>query len=211
MTDNGDDGSAGNLAQIRAAVRALCGKFPGEYWRQLDRERAYPGAFVKALTEAGYLAALIPEDYGGSGLDFDRGLHPFWRRSTPAAATAPPAMPRCTPWGRSCGTARRSEIARPSLDRARRAAAAGLRGDRADLWLRHAEPRHHGPARGRPLRHQRTEGVDLARRTFRSHAAHRPHHAARGRPRCTHGLSVFLIDMRAGRRHQHRGSIRSAP
>jgi acyl-CoA dehydrogenase len=68
MTDNGDDGSAGNLAQIRASVRALCSKFPGEYWRQLDRERAYPGAFVKALTEAGYLAALIPEDYGGSGL-----------------------------------------------------------------------------------------------------------------------------------------------
>jgi alkylation response protein AidB-like acyl-CoA dehydrogenase len=68
MTENGDDGSAGNLAQIRASVRALCSKFPGEYWRQLDRERAYPGEFVKALTEAGYLAALIPEDYGGSGL-----------------------------------------------------------------------------------------------------------------------------------------------
>jgi acyl-CoA dehydrogenase len=68
MTDDGTDGSAGNLAQIRASVRALCGKFPGEYWRQLDRERAYPGEFVKALTEAGFLAALIPEEYGGSGL-----------------------------------------------------------------------------------------------------------------------------------------------
>jgi acyl-CoA dehydrogenase len=55
-----DDG----LADIRAGVRALCAKFPGEYWRALDRERAYP----TALTEAGYLAALIPEDYGGSGL-----------------------------------------------------------------------------------------------------------------------------------------------
>src|ERR1700676_2318867 len=68
MTDDGADSSAGNLAQIRASVRALCGKFPGEYWRQLDRERAYPGEFVKALTEAGYRAALIPEEYGGSGL-----------------------------------------------------------------------------------------------------------------------------------------------
>jgi acyl-CoA dehydrogenase len=68
MTDNGDDGPAGNLAQIRASVRALCSKFPGEYWRRLDRERAYPEEFVKTLTEAGYLAALIPEDYGGSGL-----------------------------------------------------------------------------------------------------------------------------------------------
>jgi alkylation response protein AidB-like acyl-CoA dehydrogenase len=56
------------LAEIRRAVRALCAGFPGEYWRDLDRERAYPTAFVRALTEAGFLAALIPEDYGGSGL-----------------------------------------------------------------------------------------------------------------------------------------------
>ncbi len=56
------------FADIRAGVRALCAKFPGEYWRALDRERAYPTDFVKALTEAGYLAALIPEDFGGSGL-----------------------------------------------------------------------------------------------------------------------------------------------
>ena len=56
------------LAQIRESVRALCAKFPGEYWRALDRERAYPTEFVGALTEAGFLAALIPEEYGGSGL-----------------------------------------------------------------------------------------------------------------------------------------------
>jgi len=55
-------------ADIREGVRALCAKFPGDYWRALDRERAYPTAFVTALTEAGYLAALIPEEYGGSGL-----------------------------------------------------------------------------------------------------------------------------------------------
>jgi acyl-CoA dehydrogenase len=57
-----------NLAEIRASVRALCARFQGEYWRKLDRERAYPTEFVSALTEAGYLAALIPELYGGSGL-----------------------------------------------------------------------------------------------------------------------------------------------
>jgi hypothetical protein len=57
-----------DFADIRASVRALCAKFPGEYWRALDRERGYPTAFVKALTEAGYLAALIPEEFGGSGL-----------------------------------------------------------------------------------------------------------------------------------------------
>ena len=57
-----------DLAQIRESVRALCGKFPGEYWRALDRARAYPTEFVAALTKAGFLAALIPEEYGGSGL-----------------------------------------------------------------------------------------------------------------------------------------------
>jgi acyl-CoA dehydrogenase len=54
--------------QIRGEVRKLCAAYPGAYWRELDRERRYPAAFVKALTEAGYLAALIPEEYGGSGL-----------------------------------------------------------------------------------------------------------------------------------------------
>ncbi|HXD45567.1 MAG TPA: acyl-CoA dehydrogenase family protein [Pseudolabrys sp.] len=53
---------------IREGVRALCERFPGEYWRGLDRDRAYPTDFVRALTEAGYLAGLIPEEYGGSGL-----------------------------------------------------------------------------------------------------------------------------------------------
>ena len=53
---------------LRAAVRELCQAFPDSYWRELDQARAYPDAFVKALTDAGYLAALIPEEYGGAGL-----------------------------------------------------------------------------------------------------------------------------------------------
>ena len=60
-----------DLAEIRRAVRALCEEFPGEYWRAKDRERAYPGEFVEALTRAGFLAALIPEEFGGSGLKLD--------------------------------------------------------------------------------------------------------------------------------------------
>ena len=56
------------IEAIRQSVRALCAGFPGEYWREKDRERAYPTEFVRALTEAGFLAVLIPEDYGGSGL-----------------------------------------------------------------------------------------------------------------------------------------------
>jgi acyl-CoA dehydrogenase len=53
---------------IRVEIRKLCLGFPGDYWRALDRERKYPAAFVQALTDAGWLAALIPEEYGGSGL-----------------------------------------------------------------------------------------------------------------------------------------------
>jgi alkylation response protein AidB-like acyl-CoA dehydrogenase len=54
--------------EIREEVAKLCALFPGEYWRKLDTERGYPSAFVQALTESGYLAALIPEEYGGAGL-----------------------------------------------------------------------------------------------------------------------------------------------
>ena len=54
--------------ELREPVRALCARYPGEYWRAKDREREYPGEFVQALTDAGFLAALIPERYGGSGL-----------------------------------------------------------------------------------------------------------------------------------------------
>ena len=56
------------LEAIRDSVRALCQDFPGEYWRKLDEKREYPTSFVTAMTEAGFLAALIPEEYGGSGL-----------------------------------------------------------------------------------------------------------------------------------------------
>ena len=55
-------------ADIRDAIAKLCAQFPGEYWRKLDREMAYPSAFVDALTKAGYLSVLIPEEYDGAGL-----------------------------------------------------------------------------------------------------------------------------------------------
>ena len=54
--------------EIRDSVARLCAGFPGEYWRACDRDRAYPVEFVEALTRSGFLAALIPEEYGGSGL-----------------------------------------------------------------------------------------------------------------------------------------------
>ncbi len=63
-----DLNTATDHIEIRQEVAKLCAKFPGEYWRKLDAARAYPTEFVTALTEAGYLAALIPEEFGGAGL-----------------------------------------------------------------------------------------------------------------------------------------------
>jgi acyl-CoA dehydrogenase len=59
---------ASDISDIRKAVAALCARFPGEYWRALDRDRAYPTEFVRALTTGGFLGCLIPEEFGGSGL-----------------------------------------------------------------------------------------------------------------------------------------------
>ncbi len=56
------------LNAIREGVRALCAEFDAAYWRRIDEQRGFPEAFVKALTDAGWLSAMIPEEYGGSGL-----------------------------------------------------------------------------------------------------------------------------------------------
>ena len=64
MFDHGAD----DYQDIRDAVRALCAEFPDEYHRKIDEARGYPEEFVEALTRAGWMAALIPEEYGGSGL-----------------------------------------------------------------------------------------------------------------------------------------------
>lgn len=59
--------------EIRDAVRAICAKFSGSYSRDLERDGEYPDAFLQAMTEAGFLAALIPEEFGGSGLPLRAG------------------------------------------------------------------------------------------------------------------------------------------
>ena len=57
-----------DYADIRAGVRAICAKYPGEYWRKLEKNDEYADDFVNELSAAGYLGALIPEEYGGAGL-----------------------------------------------------------------------------------------------------------------------------------------------
>ena len=68
MTDHSE-----TIAQLRDTVKKVCDDYPGEYWRAKDRIREYPTEFVRALTEMGLLAALIPEEYGGSGLPHSVG------------------------------------------------------------------------------------------------------------------------------------------
>jgi acyl-CoA dehydrogenase len=81
--------------EIRSGIRALCTAFPDEYFRQLDAERGYPDEFVAALTKAGWLAALIPTEYGGSGLSLTR-RRSSWRRSTGPAPSRGPVTVKCT-------------------------------------------------------------------------------------------------------------------
>jgi len=71
MTDSFDP--TADYADIREGVAQVCAGFPGDYWRDLDRRRAYPEEFVTALGRAGYLAAMIPEEFGGSGLNLTAG------------------------------------------------------------------------------------------------------------------------------------------
>jgi alkylation response protein AidB-like acyl-CoA dehydrogenase len=78
---------------IRDGVKKVCEGFPNAYWVELERAGAYPAEFVAALTQAGYLAALIPEDYGGAGLPLSAGCAIL---ETSRAATPPPATRRCT-------------------------------------------------------------------------------------------------------------------
>ncbi|MGH8674030.1 MAG: acyl-CoA dehydrogenase family protein, partial [Burkholderiales bacterium] len=65
---SGSERPADPHAAIRDAVRDLCSKYDSAYWQKVDEARAYPEAFVDALTKAGWMSALIPEEYGGSGL-----------------------------------------------------------------------------------------------------------------------------------------------
>ena len=85
------------IDEIRRSVAALCEKFPGEYWREQDRERAYPTEFVKALTDAGFLAVLVPEEYGGSGLPISAAAAVLEESTNPDVMEGL-AMPRCTLW-----------------------------------------------------------------------------------------------------------------
>ena len=188
-------------SEIRAEVSKLCARFPGEYWRSLDRERGYPTAFVRALTEAGYLSVLIPEEFGGPGL----GL------SAAAAILATIHAEGCN--GAAChaqmyimGTILRHGSAAQKLTYLPAIARGDLRlqafgvtepGSGTDTTALRTFARRDGDryiVTGQKIWTSRAEHSDLmlllARTTPREQVARR-----------TDGLSTFIVDMRSARDH----------
>ncbi len=188
-------------AEIRDAVARLCARFPGTYWREKDRARAYPGEFVQALTEAGWLGVLVPEAFGGSGL----GLS--------AAAAVLEEIQRAGCNGAAChaqmytmGTVLRhgSEAQKqrwlPAIARGELRLQAfgvtepGSGSDTTSLRTTAVRDGEHYVINGQKVWTSRAEHSDLllllARTTPREQVARR-----------TEGLSVFLVDMREARGH----------
>lgn len=185
--------------ELRDAVAKLCARFPGAYWRELDREHAYPTAFVEALTRAGWLAALIPEEYGGAGLPLS------------AAAAILQEIHRSGGNGAAChaqmyvmgtllrhGSAEQKARVLPDVAAGRlRLQAFGVTepGSGTDTTALATTARRDGShwvVDGQKIWTSRAEHSDLmlllARTTPREACAKR-----------TDGLSVFLVDMRAAR------------
>ncbi len=185
-------------AEIREEVRKLCARFPGEYWRKLDAERGYPTEFVTALTEAGYSRRPHPRGIWRLRPAAARCRRRSSRRSTPAAASAASATPRCTSWARSCGTARpsRSSATSPPSPAAnsacRPSASPNPPAARTPPACKHHAPSAQGDnyvVNGQKVWTSRALHSDLmlllARTTPRDQVK-----------RKTDGLSAFLVDLR---------------
>jgi hypothetical protein len=171
--------TADDHADLREAMRDLCSRYDDAYWRKVDDERGYPEEFIDALTKAGWLAAMIPEEYGGSGLGLTEAtivMEEINRSGGNAGALPRPDVQHGdAPPARLGGT----EAPLPAADRFRRAPPPVDGGDRADDRDRHDQAQDHRGPEGRPLRRQRPEGVDLPHPALRPDDSPRPHYAAR--------------------------------
>jgi acyl-CoA dehydrogenase len=188
-------------AEIRSELQKLCARFPGEYWRKLDAARGYPGEFVAALTQAGYLAALIPEEYGGAGLPLSAAaaiLETIHESGCNAAA--------CHAQMYIMGTILRHGSAAQKAEYLPKIASGALRlqafgvtepGSGTDTTSLRTTARRDGDVyvvNGQKIWTSRAEHSDLmlllARTTPRDQAARR-----------TDGLSTFIVDMRTALGH----------
>ena len=164
---------------IRDAVARLCAEYPGDYWRGLDAKMAYPTEFVQALTQAGFLSALIPETFGGSGLGLSAAaaiLEEIQRAGCNGAACHAQMYVMGTVLRHGSDGAEGSAICRRSPRGALRMQAFGVTeptsGSDTSLDQDLRAPRR------RPLYRQRPEDLDQPRRAFRPDAAAGAHHAA---------------------------------
>ncbi len=156
-----------DFPEIREGVRAICAKYPGEYWRELEKNDEYAEDFVNELSAAGYLGALIPEEYGGSGLPLRAGcviLEEIHASGCNAAACHAQMYMMGTLLRHGSEAQKRRYLPE---HRDRRDPLPGLRRDRADHRLRHDAAQDARRARRRSLRRQRPEDLDLARAQVR--------------------------------------------
>ncbi|HEY6690080.1 MAG TPA: acyl-CoA dehydrogenase family protein [Rubrobacter sp.] len=146
---------------LRRGVREVCSCFPNEYWRDLDERRRYPEEFVVAMTDAGYLGALIPEEYGGMGLDLSAGCA-ILEEVNRSGANAGPAHAQMYTMGtllRHGSEEQKGEYL--PKDSERRSEAAGLHRHRARSRNRHDLHKDNGNARRRPLHRARAQDLHL--------------------------------------------------
>ncbi|SOE90696.1 Acyl-CoA dehydrogenase, partial [Burkholderia sp. YR290] len=181
---------------IREAVRDLCSNFPPEYFRKIDEERAYPEAFVQALTDAGWLAALIPQEYGGSGLGLTEAsviMEEINRSGGNSGA--------CHGQMYNMGTLLRHGSKEQKDHYLPQIASGKLRLQSMGV----TEPttgtdttklKTTAVRQGDPVRHQRTEGLDFACPALRSDDPAGPHHTSDKVAKKSEGMSIFLVDLR---------------
>ena len=166
--------------EYRVGVREVCARFDSAYWQGVDKIAAYPEEFVKALTEAGWLAALIPTEYGGSGLSLSEAsviLEEINRSGANSGACHAQMYIMGTLLRH--GSAEQKQRYLPKIA-SRRAAPPVVRRHRADDGNRHDEAQDLRRATRRSLRRERAEGLDLARSAFRPDAAAGAHDSALG-------------------------------
>ena len=107
MTDTATMVALGeDYPELRESVRKICERYPGAYWRKLEAEQAYPTEFITELTQGGFLASLIHEEYGGSGLPL-RAAAVFSEQINASAAPRAKATRRCTSSGHPIAARRR--------------------------------------------------------------------------------------------------------
>jgi acyl-CoA dehydrogenase len=182
--------------RLRRGVREVCARFPNEYWRGLDAERSYPEEFVGAMGEAGYLAALIPEEYGGMGLDLSAACA-ILEEVNRSGANAGPAHAQMY----TMGTLLRHGSERQKREYLPRIASGELRlqafavtepeagTDTTSIQTTAARDGEHYVVRGRKIYISRVEQSDLMVLLVRTTPLEEVE-------RRTKGLSVFLVDLR---------------